>query len=115
MKNIKNFDEFNESKVLKFFTGHENKEEREKRKNEFEKELDELGKKIEETPEDYAQSKNWNDIKSKLSQKAKSNNYKGKLRKQRGGRDTRYFIVYDEGKSGFGDIISGASAGISGR
>lgn len=108
-------DNISEGIFNKFITGHENREEFEKSKQCFEDELDRAESKLKSSPEDYAQSKNWDKIKTQLIKSAKDNKYRGKLRTQRGGRDNRYFIVYDDGHSGFQKMASNASAGISGR
>lgn len=115
LKHLKSFESFGtvneeEGKFREFFTGHASKEAKEQSKAKFMTALEDAEKALMKNPEDYAQSKNWDVAKEKLMKQAESNNYKGGLRVQRGGRDPRVFIVYDEGVSGFQKLAT-ASAG----
>lgn len=115
LKHLKPFDSFStineeeEGSFRKFFTGHSSEKDKEESKKKFMTALNSAETELEKNPDDYAQSKNWESAKSKLMKKAEDNNYKGGLRVQRGGRDTRYYIVYDEGTSGFQKMASASS------
>ena len=109
MKHLKKFESFSineeEGKFRKFFTGHESKESRNKAMIDFNKALDEAEKKVSKNPESYVFNR------ESLEKKAKENNYKGGLRIQKGGRDSkRAYVVYDKGVTGFEDI-AGAAGG----
>jgi len=116
LKHLKSFESFalvneeEEGVFKKFFTGHASSEEKEAAKQKFMDAINSAESDLKKNPEDYAQSKNWEVAKEKLMKQAEDNKYKGGLRVQRGGRDTRVFIVYDEGVSGFQKMAS-ASAG----
>jgi hypothetical protein len=107
MKYLKKFETYsiNEEELLgkakKFFTGYESKDEKEKAKNDFHKALEEAEELVSKNPEGYVFSK------ANLEKRAKENNYRGGLRIQRGGRDaSRVYIVYDDGVTGFEQIMS---------
>jgi hypothetical protein len=114
LKHLKSFESFNsineEGKFREFFTGHASKEEKEAAKSKFMKAIDDAEAALKKNPDDYAGSSNWSETKKKLIKKAESDNFKGGLRVQRGGRDSRFFIVYDEGATGF-EKMAGAAAG----
>lgn len=114
LKHLKSFESFaineEEGVFKKFFTGHASSEEKEAAKQKFMDALESAEAALKKDPEDYAQSKNWESAKEKLMSQAKDNNYKGGLRVQRGGRDPRVYIVYDEGVSGF-QKMAGSAAG----
>jgi hypothetical protein len=114
LKTFENYSTVNEEelfdKAKKFFTGHENKEAKEKAKADFHKALDEAEELVSKNPEGYVFNK------ASLEKKANENNYRGGLRIQRGGRDTsRVYIVYDEGATGFEKAASGARGVVSGQ
>jgi hypothetical protein len=120
LKHLKSFELFDvvneeEGKFREFFTGHASKEAKEKAKLKFMKALEDAEKELMEDPEDYAQSKNWEEVKQKLIKQAKEDNFKGGLRVQRGGRDPRIFIVYDKGVTGFQKLAIGASGEVNVR
>lgn len=107
MKHLKTFESFSineeENRFRKFLTGHESKESRDKAMVDFHKALDEAEEKVSKDPEAYVFNR------ESLEKKAKENNYKGGLRIQRGGRDSkRVYVVYDDGITGFQDLASGA-------
>lgn len=115
LRHLKSFESFSsvneeEGKFREFFTGHASKEDKEAAKQKFMKAIEDAEKELMKNPEDYAQSENWETVKSKLMKQAQSDNYKGGLRVQRGGRDPRVYIVYDEGVTGF-QKLAGAAAG----
>ena len=116
LKHLKSFESFatineeEEGVFKKFFTGHASSEEKEEAKQKFMDAITSAEADLKKNPEDYAQSKNWEVTKEKLMKQAEANKYKGGLRVQRGGRDPRVFIIYDEGVSGFQKLAS-ASAG----
>lgn len=111
MKHLKTFESYsiNEEegfldKAVKFATGHEDKEDRQKTMTEFMMALDEAEMMVAENPEGYVFNR------AALEKKAKENNYKGGLRIQRGGRDTsRVYVVYDAGVSDLETIASAAA------
>jgi hypothetical protein len=107
MKHLKTFENFSsineEENIRQFFSGHKDKESKEKSKNDFHKALDEAEEEVNKNPEGYVFNK------ESLEKQAKDNNYLGGLRIQRGGRDkSRYYVVYDKGVTGFQSIASAA-------
>lgn len=101
MEHLKTFESFSineEEGVRKFFTGHESPDDRDKAMMDFHKALDEAEKEVEKDPENFVFNR------TSLERKARRNNYKGGLRTQRGGRDKRTYIVYDDGVTGFEDL-----------
>lgn len=110
MKHIKTFESFSlneeEGSFRKFFTGHESSEARDKAMMDFMKALDEAEMEVSKNPSDYVFNR------KSLEERAKDNNYKGGIRIQRGGgRDKRYYVVYDGGVSGFQSLAAAAGTG----
>lgn len=96
-------EKIDEGALRKFLTGHDSPEDRDKAMIEFHKALDEAQAAVDKAPEKFVFSRD------KLEKKARANNYKGGLRIQRGGRDkSRFYVVYDEGVTGFQQLASGA-------
>lgn len=120
LKHLKSFESFGtvneeEGKFREFFTGHASKEAKEQSKAKFMNAIEDAEKALMKNPEDYAQSKNWEVAKEKLMKQAEEDNFKGGLRVQRGGRDPRVFIVYDEGVTGFQKLATGAAGEVNVR
>lgn len=111
MKYIKKFESFSmneeEGSFRKFFTGHESSEARDKAMMDFMKALDEAEAIVNKNPSDYVFNREF------IQDKAKENNYKGGIRIQRGGgRDNRFYVVYDPGATGFEDLASAAGGAV---
>lgn len=83
-----------EEGIRKFLTGHSSKEDKENKKTEMIKQLDEIEEMVSKNPEEYSFNR------SSIERKAKDNNYRGGIRVQRGGNSDKIFVVYDEGMSG---------------
>jgi hypothetical protein len=112
MRYIKTFESFSvneeEGSFRKFFTGHESSEARDKAMMDFMKALDEAEARVSEDPSDYVFNREF------IENKAKEDNYKGGIRVQRGGgRDKRFYVVYDPGATGFEDLASAAGGAVS--
>lgn len=104
MKHLKTFEthSINEEEGLKkFFTGYDSKEEKESAKQEFYKALEEAKAKVSEDPNKYSFNE------KALIKKAESDNFKGGLRIQKGGRSNKVYVVYDKGVTGFDKVASG--------
>jgi hypothetical protein len=114
MKYIKNFESYSTNegvfgKTKKFFTGHEDKDEKERKKSEILKSLDEIEKLVSENPKKYVFNR------KNLEKLAKEDKYRGEFKKRRGGRDSnKIFITYQEGKTGFDKLVSGSGSAVSG-
>lgn len=107
MKYLKTFESYSineEEGLRKFFTGFDSAEERDKAMMDFHKILDEAEAVVNKKPEVFVFNR------ASLEKQAAENNYKGGLRAQRGGRDnSRMYVVYDPGVTGFEDAASAAS------
>lgn len=111
MKHLKTFENYsiNEEGVInKFFTGHDNKEDRNKAKEAFEKSLDEAKAEVDKDPSSYVF------LRDVLEKKAKEDNYRGGIRMQRG-RNDKFFFVYDKGITGFQKLTGAAAGSVSTR
>ena len=101
-----------EGMLTKFFTGHEDSGAKLAAQSKFITYLNDAEKALKANPDDYAQAKDWEKAKIFLLGSADSNNYRGGLRVQRGGgKDKRFFIVYDAKASGFEELAASAGAG----
>jgi hypothetical protein len=112
MKHLKTFESYEtktneglkdiKGKVSKFATGYASKEEKKKAEDAFMKELEEMEKKAEKAGEDFVFDK------ASLLKQAKENKFLGKLEERTSRKDGRTFVVYVGGKTGFGELASGA-------
>jgi hypothetical protein len=105
LKTFENFSQINEEENLRqFFSGHKDKESKEKAKKSFLKALDDAENVVSNNPERYVFNR------ESLEKQASENNYLGGIRIQRGGRDkSRNYVVYDKGVTGFQSLASAAS------
>ncbi len=114
MKHIQTFESFdlNEENVFrKFTTGHETKGDEQKSEKSIEDKLSEIEKDMESNPDKYAQSGDrWESAKKAILAKAKENRFRGSIRVQKGGRNPKLFVVYDEKLSGLQNVAVGASS-----
>ena len=113
MEHLKTFESFNIDEGIvagakKFVTGHGSKADKQKAKADFDKELDKIKVEVNKNPESFVFNT------AKLKKDAKSNNYKGKLQKQKGGRKAnKTYVVYKPGKSGLEEVGSAAKGGMA--
>ena len=112
MKYLKTFENYSineeEEGIRKFLTGFDSREDRDKAMMDFHKALAEAEEKVSQNPSEYVFNK------SHIEEQARENNYKGGIRIQRGGgRDKRFFVVYDAKATGFEELASAAGGAVS--
>lgn len=111
MRYLKTFESYSineEEGIRKFFTGYDSKVDRDKAMVSFHKALDEAEEKVNENPSDYVFNREF------IEKKAAANNYRGGIRVQRGGgRDKRFYVVYDDKATGFEELASAAGGAVS--
>jgi hypothetical protein len=115
MKHIKKFENFSineEEGILggakKFFTGHESSSEKEEARKKFMNDLAEAEDKLKSDPDEYPQSRKWEENKKDLIKKAEEDNFNGGLKTQ-SSRSGGMYIIYKEGTTGFKSLVSGSS------
>jgi hypothetical protein len=106
MKYIKKFESYSineEEGIRKFFTGFDSKDDEYKAKMDFYKSLEEVEERVNKNPSDYVFRKEY------IEKKARENKYRGSIRVQRGGgKNKKFFVVYDEGTTGLENLASAA-------
>jgi hypothetical protein len=109
MKHLKKFESFslNEeellSKARKFFTGYEDKEDKNKSKLDFISDLDKYEEIASKNPDKYVFNRD------KLEKMAKSDSYKGSLKEITSRRNNKIYINYIDGETPFDTLSRSAS------
>lgn len=103
MNHLKTFESFDSNEIdeglRSFVTGYASVAAKKKAKDDFDKKIKEIEDKVSKNASDYSFNK------KALEKKAKENNYLGKLRTQKGGRDkNKTYVVYQDGKTGIGSL-----------
>lgn len=93
----------------KFFTGH-GPGEKSSAKSKIENDINTAIEKMKSDPNKYL-NVNSEKIKNTLLNKAKDNNWKGKIIWGQDAHSGKYFAVYKNGESGFNAVASGAASG----